>query len=189
MNQGQKLRNLRKKYHLTQEEVAKRLDVRPQTIYKYEKGIITNIPLDKLQMLAKLYNTTPAFLTGWELNDRLVYVMYQRGIDIPTLSKMTGIDSESLSEYVKDASKIPKEDVQVLCESLNVSREYLFGENDEDLVSQFDNLPLDYREFCLRLYERTKQRKDIYQLIQKIVPLTRKDISSIDAFIEVMKNR
>ena len=36
------------------------------TVSRYETLDITNIPSDKIEGMARLYNTTPAFLMGWE---------------------------------------------------------------------------------------------------------------------------
>ena len=51
---------------LTQDEVAKRINVTPQAIYKYEKGIVSNIPLDKIAQLANLFSVSPSVLAGWD---------------------------------------------------------------------------------------------------------------------------
>ncbi len=69
MTMGQRIYSLRKSKKMTQEDVAKRLNVAVQTIYKYEKGIVTNIPLDKLELLAKVLDTTTTYITGWNTSD------------------------------------------------------------------------------------------------------------------------
>ncbi len=66
MNIGDRIKTLRKKINLTQEELAKKLGTTPQTIYKYEKGIVTNIPLENIEKLSKILNVTTSFLMGWE---------------------------------------------------------------------------------------------------------------------------
>lgn len=66
MNVGQKLRFLREENNMTLEEVSKKLGIAKQTLYKYETGIITNIPLLKIEELAQIYNVTPSYITGWE---------------------------------------------------------------------------------------------------------------------------
>lgn len=50
---------------MTLEEVAKIVGVTRQTILKYENGIISNIPSDKIELLAKALRTSPAYLMGW----------------------------------------------------------------------------------------------------------------------------
>lgn len=66
MDLGEKIRVLRIKSHLTQEELAKKLNTSKQTIGKYEKGIVTNLPLNRVYELAMALNTTPAYLLDWE---------------------------------------------------------------------------------------------------------------------------
>ena len=48
-----KIRELRKKNKLTLDEVAEALGTSKQTIHRYENGIISNIPHEKIEMLAK----------------------------------------------------------------------------------------------------------------------------------------
>ena len=58
--------SLRKERSLTQEELAKAAGVKPQTIYKYEKGIVKNIQFERIEALASALGTTPSRLIGWE---------------------------------------------------------------------------------------------------------------------------
>jgi transcriptional regulator with XRE-family HTH domain len=66
MNIGEKIRFMRVKNGLSQEALAKSLKTTKQAIYKYENGIVTNIPLEKIEILSTILNTTPAYLMGWE---------------------------------------------------------------------------------------------------------------------------
>ena len=59
------LKKLRKEKRLTLEEIATALGTSRQTIYKYENGIISNIPTEKIELLAELFGVTPARLMGW----------------------------------------------------------------------------------------------------------------------------
>jgi transcriptional regulator with XRE-family HTH domain len=62
---GERIRDLRQQNHLTLDDVAKYLGVGRQTIYKYEHGTVTNIPLENLEKMAALFGTTPGYLAGW----------------------------------------------------------------------------------------------------------------------------
>lgn len=62
---GNRIRELRLKNNLTLDDVARHLDVGRQTIYKYEHGTVTNIPLENLEKMAALFNVTPGYLAGW----------------------------------------------------------------------------------------------------------------------------
>ena len=62
---AERIREMRLRQKLTLDDVAKYLDVNRQAIYKYEHGVVTNIPLDNLEKMAKLFGTTPGYLAGW----------------------------------------------------------------------------------------------------------------------------
>ena len=66
MTLGEKIRSIRKAKGMTQQELAEKLNTTKQTIGKYEKGIVTNLPLFRINELARALSTTPAYLTGWE---------------------------------------------------------------------------------------------------------------------------
>ncbi len=65
MGIGERIRKLRQENSLTQTELAEKVQTTKQNIYKYEKGIITNIPLDKIEALAGALNATSAYIAGW----------------------------------------------------------------------------------------------------------------------------
>lgn len=66
MSLGANIKRLRKTAGLTQEDIAKKIGVSKQTVQKYENGIITNIPSDKIEIMATMLKTTPSILMGWE---------------------------------------------------------------------------------------------------------------------------
>ena len=63
---GERLKELRKKNGLSLEDVADRVGTSRQTIHRYETGVISNIPHDRIESLAAALSTTPADLMGWE---------------------------------------------------------------------------------------------------------------------------
>ena len=63
---GTRIRILREKKEMTQAELAQKISSTKQTIYKYEKSIVTNIPYDKLILLAKALETTTVALMWLE---------------------------------------------------------------------------------------------------------------------------
>ena len=62
---GDRIKLHRERVRMTREELAKRLNTTPQNIYKYEKGIVTNIPLSKIEQMAEIFDIPPERLTGW----------------------------------------------------------------------------------------------------------------------------
>lgn len=62
----ERLRTKRIEKGFTLEEIAQKIGVSKQTINRYEHGVISNIPSDKIELLADALGTTPAYLMGWE---------------------------------------------------------------------------------------------------------------------------
>ena len=54
---GDRIRQVRQEQDVTQQE---------QAVYKYENNIVTNIPTDKVDAIAKRLKVSPAYLMGWE---------------------------------------------------------------------------------------------------------------------------
>ena len=66
MTKGERIKALREQADMSQEELAKRMNTTKQTIYKYEKDIVTNIPSDRVEELAQILNSTPEYILGWK---------------------------------------------------------------------------------------------------------------------------
>lgn len=104
MTKGERIKQLRIEKGITQEEMAKLLNTTKQTISKYEKGIVTNIPSDRIEAMSKLLDTTPEYILGWEKiqknNDTITDAVLRMTTDsdfydvVETLYKL---DSEKIS--------------------------------------------------------------------------------------------
>lgn len=66
MTIGERIREARTAKGLTQEQLAEQVHVTKQAVYKYETGIVTNIPLDKLESIAACLGVAPDYLAGWQ---------------------------------------------------------------------------------------------------------------------------
>ena len=62
---GKRLKNYRRAEGLTKEEVAAELGISPATLGAYERGD-REIRMDKVQELARIYNTTITELTDYK---------------------------------------------------------------------------------------------------------------------------
>ncbi len=69
MTIGNRIRNRRKELNLSVDEVAEKLNKNRATIYRYENDEIENLPINILEPLAEILDTTPAYLMGWEENN------------------------------------------------------------------------------------------------------------------------
>lgn len=63
---GDRIRQIRQEQDVTQQELADYIGVSKQAVYKYENNIVTNIPTDKVDAIAKRLKVSPAYLMGWE---------------------------------------------------------------------------------------------------------------------------
>lgn len=70
MTTGQRMKVRRKEIGLSAEYVADQLGVSPATIYRYENGGIDKVPGDRLAPIAKVLQTTPAYLMGWDYDEK-----------------------------------------------------------------------------------------------------------------------
>ena len=66
MTTGNRMKNRRKELGLPADAVAAALGVSVATVYRYENGEIEKVPGSVLEPLAKVLNTTPAYLMGWD---------------------------------------------------------------------------------------------------------------------------
>ena len=66
MTKGERIKALREAAGMSQTKMASRINVSKQTLYKYENDIVTNIPSDKIEAIAEVTGTTPAFIMGWQ---------------------------------------------------------------------------------------------------------------------------
>lgn len=105
MNIGTRIKQRRKELKMSADELGKRLGKDRSTIYRYEKGDIENLPLDILEPIAAVLQTTPQFLMGWEKvqkkNDTLSDIVIKLRTDDDFLSvveTLYNLDSEKLSD-------------------------------------------------------------------------------------------
>lgn len=120
MKISERIKALREASGLTLEEVGKRIGASRQTIYKYENGIITNIPSNNIEGLANLFDVSPAYIMGWtdyyhgNTNPKQ---MYRR---ISVYSKIpAGVPIEAIDTVVDF------EDISFKDEIFNIDKDYL----------------------------------------------------------------
>lgn len=147
MSIGKRIKKTREDLKLTQEYVAKKVGVAIQTIYKYENEIVTNIPLDKLEKIAKALRTTPAYLMGWE-EQKSAYDNYpsptitEDYVTFPVIGEVAaGYDHIAIEDWDGDTIDIPlsylkgrKQSDFFVLRVIGNSMYPLYRENDKVLV-------------------------------------------------------
>lgn len=66
MGVGDRIRQRRKALKMSADELGARIGKDRSTVFRYEKGDIENLPIDLLEPIANILQTTPQYLMGWE---------------------------------------------------------------------------------------------------------------------------
>ena len=104
MNIGARMKVKRSELEMTQEEVSLIVGVSKQTIQRYESGEISNIPSDKIEKIAMALKTSPAYLMGWEIEDKtkneVHYISEDRKMVINAVSELNAGDFQYVMDLV-----------------------------------------------------------------------------------------
>ncbi len=89
MKVGERIRMWRTEKGYSIDALGKKLGVSRQTVYRYENGIITNIPRDKIERMAALFGVSPMAFFGdaeevWRMKD----IFPMRARPIPMLGEI-----------------------------------------------------------------------------------------------------
>lgn len=122
---GTRIKELRILSGLSQEELGRRVGVQRAAINKYEKGTVTNIPLDTIEKIANIFDVLPTYLVGWDnrpINNLSMEVKIIQGIKtiygeevleiIESYRQLSRIGQRRVENYVEDMWKIYCEDKQ-----------------------------------------------------------------------------
>ena len=102
MTKGERIQEQRKKIGMAQNELAAKIDVSKQNMYKYENDIVTNIPSDKIELIASVLNVSPAYIMGW--TDNATTEKKKKPIDnnIKKYFKLNSIGKNKVGTYIDD---------------------------------------------------------------------------------------
>lgn len=108
---GQKIKERRELLKMTQEELGKACGTTKQTIFKYEAGIVTNIPMDRLEKIAAALRTSPAWLMGWDddepdTGDDLMAALERAFNDRPEMRALFSVANKATAEDIERVIKI-----------------------------------------------------------------------------------
>ena len=65
MSPGERIKELRLLYEMSQDELGRRVGVQRAAINKYEKGTVENIPIKTIEKIAKVFDVSPSYIVGW----------------------------------------------------------------------------------------------------------------------------
>lgn len=108
MTVGDRIRKVREYSGISQTDLAKRVKIAKQTLYKYEMNIITNIPSNTIENIAEILKISPAYLMGWEDN-----LTTDNADLIPDI-----LSDDVLIEHIKKLKQLSKEHQQTIYDNI-----------------------------------------------------------------------
>ena len=124
MTKGERIKQRREQLGISQTELAECIGTSKQNLYKYENDIITNIPSDRVEALAKRLNTSPAYIMGWNEGGSLPSpTITEDTVTFPVITSVAAhYDGVSIDESTTG-------------EKIEVPRAYLKGRKAEDFCA------------------------------------------------------
>ncbi len=103
MTIGSRIKELREQKGMTLADLGSAANVNRATIQRYESGVITNIPSDRITNIAKALNVLPSYLMGWDNSECIPSIMTGLETDIlSVLAKKEGFTMGDLAKNIKD---------------------------------------------------------------------------------------
>lgn len=65
MTIGERIKSIRENKGMEQQELAERVGISKQLMYKYEAGAVKKIPSDKIEAISDALNVSPWEIMGW----------------------------------------------------------------------------------------------------------------------------
>ena len=109
MTIGDRIKRQRELLGITQTELASKVHISKQTLYKYENNIVTNIPNTKVEDIAKALFISPGELMGWVENSMTDDVADM----IPDI-----LSDSNLVEHIVKLMKLNKEHQQTIYDNI-----------------------------------------------------------------------
>lgn len=91
MTIGSRIKKRRELLGISQTDLANMVKISKQTLYKYENGIITNIPSDKIEAISNKLGVSASYLMGWTTDE--VISIVERDVALSNIS-------DRVKEYV-----------------------------------------------------------------------------------------
>ena len=100
MTIGERIKTLRELKGLTQTELAELIGTTKQNIYKYETGIITNIPSDKVELISHYLDVSPCYIMGWTDKQESTPIVDDRSAIVDKINSLTDSQLDKLTGYL-----------------------------------------------------------------------------------------
>ena len=160
MSIGSNIKKYRLEAGMTLDEVAQKVGISRQTMSRYETGVISNIPSDKLEAIARVLGINPSLLMEWAVQWREdIYEDYQAA------------DSDSVRRQILKSCGIPA-DMMGEAKRLLFSDSAIPDRNDSELTMYLEEL---------------RSRPEMRMLFSVAKDATKEDVEKAVAIIEALR--
>lgn len=98
---AERIKYLRKKNDLTQEELGKIIGVQKSAIRKYEKGEVQNLKRTTIKTMADYFGVSPSYLLGWDDSPTNTPIKSAKHNNVPVLGRVAaGIPIDAIEEII-----------------------------------------------------------------------------------------
>lgn len=140
MTVGERIKEVRTKLKMSQVDFADKINVSKQTLYKYENNIITNVPSDKIEAIAKIGHISPAYLMGWSTREKAINLFTgNMNLDCITLNE------SAILELYRILNSVGKSEAYKRIEELTLIEKYVTN-NDEFLAAAHERTDIEVTE-------------------------------------------
>ena len=122
MTKGERIKARREELGITQVALADMIGESKQTVYKYESGLVSNIPSDKVELIAKALRVQPEWIMGWDVSSSPIppgFIPLPKTYKVPLVGRIacgTPITAEENLEGYVDVPVDRQVDFALLCE-------------------------------------------------------------------------
>jgi len=144
MTIGERIKARREQLGISQTAFADMVGEQKQTIYKYETGIVTNIPPQKVEAMANALYVAPAYLMGWEssgedsfsskFKERLNECMERVRSENHTDDELAAINIDLINAVLNGKKALTLDDACEICDGLGETLDYMLGYEPKDTI-------------------------------------------------------
>ncbi len=140
---GDNIKTKRKQLGMTLEELANKVGVSRQTIFRYETGQI-NIPSDKIEKIANALECSPAYIMGWEkeepspdrtihaepLKNNIKKLRISNGVTQKSLANYLNVEQDTLANWEQGKFDVDNTSLQKIADYFHCSVDYVLGREE-----------------------------------------------------------
>ena len=123
MTIGERIKKRREELQLTLDDIAKKLGVARQTVFKYENDIVKKIPYDKVEQLSSVLKVSPSYLFGWdEEQPKDAMFSLKEAQNLLMSQEAILFDGEPMDDETRELLLISLKSTMILAEKLSKKR-------------------------------------------------------------------